>query len=780
MYLSFLGQNPAIREFLEDENAYANRDTITADYLWDFVLGVFQEDVVSYGAVTERFNTWKHRVENEGEATDAIFKAILLLNAFNNVSPDDNITTPTYENISLLFQGTKYETALDGVLDWLNDNGVIQRAPGNVFSVQFSALPSHELEEIKKTLYEKEFRYTSQILKFGDEARNIFEKKYVQKLIRQYTFDFYSTAANDSILKQNIKSAKKEAKPSDLFLAMLYGRDNEEILKLRNFAEACNKGIEDDKDLANIIFMVVETPFSQKNYDRFIEYMSSYQAASKHGFLDQVTVHKKHATEMIKDWMNEALRGNMSIYFNGNETQFSVKHLSSTLNKVVAPKIYSLGPDSLTEIPNTATFWKPQTSKEIIRTFLFATSKQEISEVAGVMRPITYFIQDALDDNLQWKSDIPKDHPFKAVFDKINSTIKNFISHGNTANLFDFTEKFADLIEPPYGLSNNFASEAMVAFALRPWENKIYDNVGKPRDKNNLTEDIANLFRYWETGKSKNKLSFKFQTPQENKLCKELVKLLKLNKLPGYSDISSMKDARFAIRGVFVEEKGYPLWSLKYMTDEFVNSVPILSLNNEVRELIDNITAISMENDQKNVQLVMTTLNLIDKYRIDFPDMLSKEGSFKNGYENFLLKQDNVDLQEQELPYAIEYIDQHLESSIGYRTEEEVAKQLLLWRIADNQRIEKERREREERERREREERERREREEENKRQQALIEEAKKIVGNPDNVPEKKISAREYINNVQDTAQLRSLLDKLINLGYEYILDTIINGENNA
>lgn len=776
----FLGQNPAIKEFLENENAYANRDTITANYLWDFVLGVFQEDVVNYGAVTERFNTWKHRIENQGEATDAVFKAILLLNAFNNVSPDDNITTPTEENIRLLFQGTKYEAELDSVLDWINDNGVIPRAPGGVFSVQFSALPSHELEDIKQELYGSEFRFTSQILKFGETARTFFDKKYVQKVIRPYVFEFFSLDTNDSILKQKIKNTKKNARPSDLFLALLYGRDNEEIARLRNFAEECNKAIGEDKDLANIIFMVVDTPFTQKNYDRFIEYMASYKAASNHGFMDQVNVHRDHAIEMIKEWMQEALRGNTSLYFNGNDVQMSIKHLSSTLNSVVAPKIYSLGPDALEGIPNTATFWKPQTSKEIIRTFMFATTKQEISEISGVMRPVTHLIQDALDDNLQWKSDVPANHPFKAVFDKVNTIIKNFISHGNTANLFDFTEKFAELVQPPYGLSNNFACEAMVAFALRPWENKIYDSVGKPRDKNNLTEDVANLFRYWESGKATNKLSFKFQTPQENKLCKELVKVLKLNKLAGYADISSMKDARFAIRGVLVEQKGYPLWSLKYMTKQFINSLPVLTMNEEVRKLIDNITAISMENDQKNVQLVTSTLELIEKYRIDFPDILSKEGSFKNGYENFLLQNPDADLEPQELPYAIEFINQHLESSIGYRTEEEVARQLLLWRIADNKRIEEERRQREEEERRKREEAERLKREEELKRQQALIDEAKKIVGNPDNVPVKKVTAREYIDQVDDMETLRMLLDKVINLGYEYILDTIINGENNA
>lgn len=57
----FLGQNEAISAFLDNEERYLNRDTITPDYLWDYVLRVFQDDVQSYAAVTERFNSTAYR-----------------------------------------------------------------------------------------------------------------------------------------------------------------------------------------------------------------------------------------------------------------------------------------------------------------------------------------------------------------------------------------------------------------------------------------------------------------------------------------------------------------------------------------------------------------------------------------------------------------------------------------------------------------------------------------------------------------------------------------------
>lgn len=781
----FIGQNDAIRDFLNSEEAFARRDTITADFLWDFVLSVFQDDVTAYGAVTERFNTYRHRVEHQGEAVMAVFKAILLLNAFNNVAHDQGVT-PTEDNIRLLFAGTKYEDELDDALNWINDEGVINRAPGGFFSVQFSALPTHELEELKEELKATEFRFTSQILKFSDTARTFFEKKYAPKVIRPYVFDFFSEDTNDSVLRSRIKNAKKEARPSDLFLALLFARDHNELAHLREIAETCSKAsVEADKELRDIVFIVVDKPFDEKNYCRFIEYMASYKAAGKHGFMDQTNVHRSHALDMIEEWLKDAQRGNATIWVNGEMIPMSVKHLSSTLNINVAPLIFPKGPDAneMLRAKAAGTFWKPQVSKEIIRTFIFATSKEEILDVNGVMKPIQYLVQDALNDNLNWKPDMPADHQLKAVHDFINSTIKNFISHGNTSQLFDFTERFDALRRPPYGLSGNYASAAMVAFAMRPWVNKIYDNVGKPRSADNLADDVATLFSYWEKGKSTSKLRFKFQTPEEGKLCKELVKLFKLNKLSGYSDISSLKDARFALTGVYVKEKGYPLWSLKYLTDDFINSSPTLPLimNAHVRRLIDHIFAICEEKDQQNVQLRKETLELIDAYRIDFPNILNKPGAFRNGFVSFLMSDDNVSLQPQEADDAFDFISKNLESTIGYWTEAEVREQLKNWRLQENERIEEERRRRREEERRRQEEEEERRRQEERRNYEARLLQAQKILGNPENIKPKKVSAKELIDHIQDPAELRKIIDRVINLGYEQILNVILDiSDDNA
>lgn len=682
----FLGQNDSIREFLDSSEHFLNRDTITADYLWDYVLKVFQDDVANYGAVTERYNSYMLQVANKGEAYYAVFKGILLLNAFNNVSGDNNngLVTPSEDNIHALFAGTRYDNEVDMVLQWFNEQGIIQRAPGGLYSVQFSALPSGEIEEKKTEMRNVQFRYTEQILNFSDAASTAFEKKMMQKVIRPYGFKFFSDHQNEAVLRSQIKNARKDTKASALFFALLMARNYEELGVLRSFAEKCAED-QSDKDLKNIVFLVFDEVLTDANYEQFVEYQANYACASSHGFLDQQKVHREHAVSMVKEWMDRVQRGNAIVYINGEEKQpISVKHLSSIVNSVIAPMVFPYGPDAceLLRQKTPSTFWRQQNSKEIVRTFIFATSKDELTTITAQMRPVQYLVQECLDENMEWKNDVPENHPFKMVYDKVQSIIK----HADKSLPFNFDDKFSVLQKPPYGLYGSFASMAMMAFALRPWANKIFDMQGKPRDKNALIDDIVWLFKVWDDKKSNSKLNFKFQTPEEGKLCKDLISLFKLNsKSNDYSDVTSLKDARYAITAEFLGKKGYPLWTVKYASEAAFDNLPeTLSITDEECRLIDNIVTICMERDLRNPALVKETIDLISELRYEMRNILNVDAVFSDGFKNYLMQLDFINIKEDEIDDVKHFIEQNLQSTVGYWTEEEVEKKALQWNSARN------------------------------------------------------------------------------------------------
>lgn len=592
---------------------------------------------------------------------------------------NNGLVTPSEDNIHALFAGTRYEGDVDVILQWFNQQGIIQRAPGGLFSVQFSALPSGEIEEKKNEMRNVQYRYTDQVLNFSDAASTAFEKKMMQKVIRPYGFKFFSDHQNETVLRSQIKNARKDTKTSALFFALLMARNNTELGVLRSFAEKCAED-EIDKDLKNIVFIVFDEVFTDAKYEQFIEYQANYACASSHGFLDQQKVHRDHAVSMVKEWMDSVQRGNAIAYINGEEKQsISVKRLSSIVNAGISPTIFPYGPDAceLLRQKTPSTFWRQQNSKEIVRTFIFATSKEELTTITAQMRPVQYLVQECLDDNMEWKNDVSETHPFKVVYDKVQSIIK----YADKSLPFNFDDKFSVLQKPPYGLYGSFASMAMMAFALKPWANKIFDMQGKPRDKNALIDDIVWLFKVWDDKKSNSKLNFKFQTPEEGKLCKDLISLFKLNsKSNDYSDVTSLKDARYAITAEFLGKKGYPLWTLKYASEAAFGSLPVtIAITDEERRLIDNIVTICMERDLRNPALVKETIDLISELRYEMKNILNVDAAFSDGFKNYLMQLDFINIKEDEVDDVKHFIEQNLQSTVGYWTEEEVEEKALQW-----------------------------------------------------------------------------------------------------
>lgn len=679
----FLAQNDDIREFLADSDKFQHCDTITVDYLWDYILKDLQNDVSHYGAVTERYNSYINRVKNKGEAYFAIFKGLLLLNAFNNVSGNSNygLITPSEENITNLYSGTRFESQISAILQWLNDESIIQRAPGGMYSVQFSALPPIEIENKKAEMRSaSHFLRTYTIANFG--AGSIFEKRFMSSSQRPLVYAYYSDEDNDTILRSKIKKKRKETKANYLFFALLLSRNNDELSKLKTFAEACAND-KDDKDLQNIIIIVFDEVFSDLKYDQFIEYMANKACAESRSLADQSKSHNDNAQSMVKEWMESVLRNNATIYVNGEDKlPIPVRQLPSIVKNEIVPKLYPYSPEAHEQLRNRAPlpFWKTQNSKEIVRTMLFAKSFGEVLEMNANMRYIQHLLQDSLDDNLEWKQDVPKCHPLK----KVCATVDSIISQADKSQTFNFNEKFELLTKPPYGFYSNFANMAMMAFAMRPWVKKIFDMQGKPRDEIGMVDDIDLLFKVWdEKKKESGKLNFKFQTPEEGKLCREITSLFSLEpRSKEYGDISSLTNAKYVMVNHYLNGKQAPLWSLKYVPNDILATTPSqVEITESIKKLIDNIVTICSERELRNPALVVDTLRLIDEQRMDVMNILNVENIFTEGFHHFLLKLPIVNIQENELTEVIEYIQGHSESSVGYWTEQAVGDLTKDWRL---------------------------------------------------------------------------------------------------
>lgn len=666
----FIGQNPAVAEFLDSEEHYSKNDTITADYLWDYVVEVFNGNTSRFGAVTERFNSRRLQVEAEGYEYNAVFKGILLLNALNNIA--NNITvTPSEENINNLFAGTCIESKLADILNWLDNNGIIQRQPGGLFSIQFTALPTKEIEEVKQELLNTQFKFTSQIVNFNDTASKEVEKLFLKGVNRPYSYRLFSTDSNENTLLSKIENSFKEVPPYELFFVFLFARNNQELNEVKTIAEKAK----DEERFKYVAFIVFDAVFGDKNYERFIEYQANATVALKHNYADQQQTHIKNASEMVRTWISEIRRSNFTYYLQGNKDSNAAIKMTSTINACVGPIIFFNGPESLNLIQqnNSQTYWKKEKKEKLVNNVLQYNTKSEIiKECAGPNRHVEFLLQDSVDENLEWKSDVDKEnHPLYIVSSKIKSTF----DHINKNDQFNLGEKLEYLTRPPYGLFMSAAGMGMVAFAMRRYVKQIFDLNGKPRDQKQLADDIVELFKSWDSNKSSNKLNFRFETKETRKLCDSLVKMFKLNQLPKYSDISSLTDARWAILHAYSDKQDYPLWALKYFPNPD---------QEKIQPLIDNILKICNETDMRNPDLIVNTLDGMQTYSYEMGNVLNEPDSFSIGFNTFMKQVEMVNLKDEEIESAKEYLKTHLHSEVGLWSESEVSIKLKDWRLAQD------------------------------------------------------------------------------------------------
>ena len=474
---------------------------------------------------------------------------------------------------------------------------------------------------------------------------------------------------NEAALLHQIENAIEKAKSYELFMAVMLGRNDEEMNELKTIASYASN----DERFINVVFMVFDATFGDDNYERFIEYMANAQCASRHNLADQRAAHDKNAQAMISDWMKEVRRSNFTVYVKGEGETFSTMKLATAINVGIAPKVFSRGAETLDLLRTRApkTFWKNQQAKETAKNILmFNTYDEIIGKATGPALPLKFLFQDAVDDNLHWKENVDKEnHPLYLVSEFVSRKIKN----ADKAKEFNLAEKFIELTRAPYGLFPSYAGIAMLSFAMRPWINKIYSVDGKPRLAQHLVDDVIETFKSWENGKPSNKITFTFETKEAGQLSKLLIKVFKLKSLKTYSDISSLKDARWAISHEYTAEKGYPLWTLKY----------VHGTNEEMSSLIDKIVTISLDpNINKNPSLMNDALELLGRYEFEFPMLLNRSGAFEEGYHNFLKSNKIVNLDDEHLSDAKTYIKQHLQGEVGLWTEREVNDKLKDWKLS--------------------------------------------------------------------------------------------------
>lgn len=666
-----------VADFMEaDGNSEAGR-TITADRLWDYVREVFEADTVRFGAVVERWNSHHVGVEAKGDAYARVFKGILLLNALNNIACSDSVT-PSRQNIEALFVGTEVEGAIPLALDFFNDNSIIQRQPNGSFSILYTALPVDEIASLKKKMAEVDFARAEQVANFGETAKELFAK-HLGAVFRPLKFTFFSRQANAPTLLSMIENTQRRvAKGYELFVAILVGRDSAEVAELRGVAERCG---DSPGRFGVTAFAVMDAPFGDKDYERFVEWMADAACARNHGLPNQLQTYEKNAREMIAQWCKRMLRQNVSFFLRGECIPTSGGQMARTINEKIAPAIFVKGPEALDALRGgSATYWKVSLVRATVDNVLMFNTRQEIvAKSVGAAKHVDLLLQDSVDANLEWREGAAPSHPLRLVADYVDEMLSP--RHTDRNKSFNIGEKLKGLSAPPFGLFKSYAPMSMVAFAMRKYVGKLYGVDGRPCTPKMMVDVVVDMFNAWDSGSVLPRLNLSMESREARSLRETLVKMFSLGGRDAHSDISTLKGVRWAVHRDYAAKVGRPLWALKYCGSGSVTPRMATLIDNAVRVVSDTESG-------RNPALMTAVVEGYDELRIDWGNLLAENGggNFKAGFDKFLLAVESVGLKEGELDEANRQVARRLQAEVGLWREDEVREALRSWRLESLQR----------------------------------------------------------------------------------------------
>lgn len=647
--------SPAVKAFLDSEEAYERRDVITADILWDFVLPAFVEDYNTFGVVTDKFNNYAKQVEEAGPAVAAVFKGILLLNALVKKDDANPAVVPSEVNVRHLFAGSRYADQIDDALAYIRDKQIVQRDPSGIYSVQFAALDPKEIDEATNELSQTTFRTTRSIACYDGTAHKSFDM-LTRRVLRPRHIAFFSAGVQSpQQFYGQIETEFAKVAPSCLRIAVLLSSNSEEREQAKEYAAKASA----DPKFPTTIFVICEAELGDDKRWQFLNYMANQQCANGHGLKQNAEASRTNAVLIVDDWMNRIKVGMFTWYLQGERNLENFGQLTSVLNKL-SSKIYFMGPDVLSYLYTTQ-MWEPRNAKQTARTVISGNSLADINQKlgGGPAKIASLMLQGAVNEQLQLKEALDP-HPLAEAKKFVDKQIAN-IKCGEDFNLGDL---LLPLTMPPYGFYKCPAYMGMMAYIMRDYDEKLYDSKGQPHDKVELSEDISEMFEAWEKGVRSSKLQFS----QESSEARGLSSLI--SEVFGLKEARSLKDARWGLKD-FCNKKGFPLWILSF--------APGVKPD-EVRSLIDGLADIQ-QNDQlaKDTVRMASILLLFEKFRFELSNALSGDGSFREGFNAYANSCDG-NIEEPDLDSVYDYAKRNMEGEAGLWSREKLKDVIRGWR----------------------------------------------------------------------------------------------------
>ena len=644
--------------FLKDGNACNDKCLLTAECLWDFFYEIFNDDSIKYGVVIETFHTYKQKVTDKGLSYEKVFKGILLLNALRNTF-DKGQVLPSSKNIKYLFYNENFESELDDILNYFDKEQIVTKDPLDNFLIAFSSLPANEINERKRNA-ESNFSNAVKILDYDPNNKQkiaeIFSDKILVRCGELCYLQFYS---DEYHIVSQLERGFKES--YSLHIALFLAMNENEKQSMQSMIQ---KLLSENK-FQNVIFIVftetLDADGIQRN--RFIDYVATQEVAKNHNSNEQALDNQKKANQIVSNWINRMKAGNYNLYFRAENNIGTVNSAAQYLNQNIGYKIFTYGYENLLEYrKQRETFYKPQNSSKSAEAMLLAKDRNDTESrfSSSQYMPARMLLKNdddyVVENSLEIKATAPINHPLVRVQEEVDNLLeKARTTYSSTFNLGQVLQPLADI---PYGLYSNIPNVALLAFALRKYQNELYEaTVGTPLTADNLRDKVIEFFK----NGSSSKLTVRFGSKEEKELKDKLVDVFDLTKIPGVPELTSIKNVRWGIQEYCTKKSKYPLWSLKYFGNQ----------TDEMKQLIDKLVEL-IHKEESQPDQIKHLLNTIKKKEVDLKLLLATSNAFEEGFNNFVNQTEDVKIEMSWWKEITNYFSEKLPPEIGFWKEDDV------------------------------------------------------------------------------------------------------------
>jgi len=640
-----------------------NQYFLTADQLWDYFLEELErrqeERIVN---IVNKFKSYQSTLKEKGEEYLAIFKLILIMNLLTLyiTTEEESLFTPTENNIKYAFIGTHYEVSIENVLDYIDKN-ILAKTPDGLYHVSHTTLPQQEVLKQKAQLKNKYLDITKYIIEKKNNIKVIeeFEKLISGRVLRQtQIFMLWAGSTESEIRNKILTQINKQT--YQIKIALFLAKTIEEITNIKR-----NLDKFDADEFENIIFVVSNVPLGEEETEKFYEYLARSEVSIDYSYVEESKRYEEYTKKIIEEWFNKIRLDHIDVFFRGSKEKIPFAQLSDKINQFYSKEIFSYG---LEKIIQNAVLWEYKYSEKIAEKFF--EEKRDLLEQKLNKAPEKDLLkllknhsgEYIVDRDLNFIDNIDTNHPTYKISKEVRQTLNQQVGHS-----FHLGETLEFLIEPPYGLYPNMIHYALLAFALKPFTERLYEaNTGRKITSSVMKEKIGNLFKFWMEGKDSHKLELRLGTKEEEVLRKNLINIFGLQEEENLSKVKSK-----IIQSL--KEIQLPIWSLKYLPN----------VKEDIKEFINFIEEfIKKQEKEFSEEDIKKVLELIRKNLTDIRILIKKE-NFEKGFYEWL--KNNFTTLNNEIDEIKNYLFNHLREDIIFRQEENVRFEIEKWQTKQQQ-----------------------------------------------------------------------------------------------